>query len=57
MMKRQEHRPLDGIARILNVDSPLRMLLCDRKETYLVLGVDSRKRGLGKMLDIKEHEE
>ena len=31
-------------------------MFCDSKEIEDV-GVDSRKRGLGKMLDIKEHEE
>ena len=49
--------PLDVLARVSNVDSPLRMVLCDNRGFYLLLGVDNRKRGLGKMLDIKDHEE
>ena len=44
------------LAQILNVDSPLRIVFCDSREVGNI-GVDSRKRGLGKMLDIKEHEE
>ena len=45
------------LTQLSNVDSPLRIELCDEEEIDSVLGVDSRKRGLGKMLDIKEHEE
>lgn len=44
------------LARISNVDSPLRIVFCDFREDWYV-GADNRKRGLEKMLDIKEHEE
>jgi len=38
------------------VDHPQGKMFCDSEEV-LIAGADSRKRGLGKMLDIKEHEE
>ena len=41
---------------VSNVDFPPEVVFCDRGEIDDV-GVDNRKRGLGKMLDIKEHEE
>ena len=56
MTKRQEHRPFDALARTSNVDHPQGIMFCDSEEV-LIAGADSRKRGLGKMLDIKEHEE
>ena len=44
-------------AQISNVDSPRRIECFVIEKRFSVFGVDNRKRGLRKMLDIKEHEE
>ena len=57
LMKRRDHHPIESLAQISNVDSPLRNSVLGYWRDLVYCGVDNRKRGLRKMLDIKEHEE